>query len=891
MYQKIDDYGLIGDMRSLALVSKFGSMDYCCLPKMDSPAIFSSILDDEKGGCFSITPQDEFTSTQQYLEMTNILKCTFKTRSGTADLFDFMPVYSETELHEKDSSEIHRYLKCVEGQINIKVDFSPRPDFARIDPEMEVFNKKIKINIGNGQTLFLHISHDLEINKTDNGSAEISFILSQEEEIWFVLSFDDCAKDCINTNSLRVTIDYWKNWLKDCKEGLSFDSYDFIMQRSLLAIKLLTYKPTGALVAAATSGLPESLGGERNWDYRFSWLRDSSLALKAMFSMGHVSETDSFMRWLNIVYIKHGKERFQIMYSIEGEADLKEETLSHYKGYENSYPVRVGNGAALQKQNDIYGEVMDTALRLSDYAGKIDLDLWEFFKIICEQAIKHWQEPDDGIWEVRNGPFHFVYSKVMCWVALDRGIKIAKRYGFDADIDRWKTEAEKIRNEVLDKGYNKERNTFVQRYDSDDLDASLLLISLTGFLPPDDKRVIGTIDACIKDLMNGDFLLRYRSADGLKGEEGGFILCNFWLIEAQILAGRIDQAEELLNKTMKSANHLGLFAEEFDTKLNRMLGNFPQAFSHIGFINAVNALFEKKRKTKPEDKNILFFKDRLKKLIPLSVVLNESEPFEKSKETNDLKIAGKLKTSLLALKGKYFDVSAGRVNYCMLKKSEEYKEYLKNLSNLKYFNPLVLTTDEKKKAFWINIYNILVIHGVIELDIQHSVKEVFQFFRRIKYNIGNLYFTPDDIEHGILRGNHEHPTYKIKLFSSKDKRAKLSVENLDPRIHCALVCASSSCPPIDFYDVDNINEQLSLAARSFINRRGLIIDKENKTFYLSQIFKWYEEDFGRNMSSVKNFILENVNDDVKKFIQGNWNDFQIVYLNYDWNLNRSLDEI
>lgn len=346
----------------------------------------------------------------------------------------------------------------------------------------------------------------------------------------------------------------------------------------------------------------------------------------------------------------------------------------------------------------------------------------------------------------------------MCWVALDRGIKIAKRYGFDADVDRWKTEAEKIKNEVLDKGYDKKRNTFVQKYNSVDLDASLLLISLTGFLPPEDKRVIGTIDACIEDLMEGDFLLRYRSADGLKGEEGGFILCNFWLIEAQILSGRIDRAETLLDKTIKASNHLGLFAEEFDAKSNRMLGNFPQAFSHIGFINSVNALFEKKRKIKPEEKYNVFIRNRLKKLIPLSIVLNDSKEAQESKDTNDLKIAGKLKTSLLALKGKYFDVSAGRVNYGMLKKSEEYKIYINNLSDLKYFDPFTLSTDEKKKAFWINIYNILVIHGVIELDVKHSVKEVFQFFRKVKYNIGNLYFTPDDIEHGILRSNREHPT-------------------------------------------------------------------------------------------------------------------------------------
>lgn len=883
MYRKIDDYGLIGNMHSSALVSKDGSIDYCCMPHLYSPTVFAAILDDEKGGCFHIRPDGEFSSEQAYLENSNVLRCQFSARSGEAELFDFMPISAEHDRYTEHTHKITRILRCIKGAMMIKVSYSPRPGYAEKLPLMTV-KEQIVSTLLEKELFELKISgKQVHIPQPDAATVKIQFEIKEREEVRFDFKHGEIAEKEIDHNELKDTDSFWKDWAgkADAGRAREFGRYQDMMTRSLLTLKLLTYAPSGAIAAAATFGLPEGIGGERNWDYRFAWVRDSSFTLKAMFAMGHLAETDSFVRWLRNIYHKYGSN-LQIMYSLEGDAILTERELTHLKGYKDSYPVRAGNAAFDQKQWDIYGEAMDTVVRLSDYAGRIDESPWPVFRNICNQAAQAWKKPDDGIWEVRNGPFYFVYSKIMCWVALDRGLKIARRYGFEADLDYWEKEAAAIREEVLEKGVSKTKNCFVQHYGAEDMDASLLLVPLVGFLPIEDPRIQNTIKYCQEELMENNFLLRYRGEDGLKGEEGGFLLCNFWLIECLILSGEIDEAEKLLEITSRSANHLGLFAEEYDMDKEEMLGNFPQAFTHIGYINAVNALLKAKQKSEKKPRKSAM--NRFKKLLLNRVVLNEGET-EISNVSK--KLAARLKEEMVLLRGAFFDGDAGRVNYGVMKASKEYRNYMSEVKKLSQFDPSVLKTDHERIAFWINLYNILIIHGVIELDIQESVKEVSNFFGRIVYRVGNYHFSPDDIEHGILRANAAHPLFGFRRFSKSDPRKDLIVSKVDPRIHSALVCASNSCPPISFYDENLLDTQLDVTARSFLSRKGIEIDRENNVVLLSQIFKWYKPDFGGTDEKVIEFVKAYLKESDQEYFNAN-KKFSIKYLSYDWNLNRSI---
>jgi GH15 family glucan-1,4-alpha-glucosidase len=399
------------------------------------------LLDDEKGGFFRIQPLGKFSSEQRYLENTNILSCEFKTETGWAQLYDFMPVASQ-ELFEKELHIIHRCLKVKQGRMDFRLECLPRPEYAREVPEIEREGNLFRIRSGSSEFSLILKLKDYQLKQGPAGSIVVEFSLQEDQSAHFDFVYGDKEPDEINFCELEETQKFWLNWLNNCIAGQcrSWGEHTALVNRSLLVLKLLTFQPTGAISASATTSLPEAIGGERNWDYRFSWIRDASFTLKALFNFGHLSEADSFIRWLYQTFQKHGSRNLQIMYSLRGESDLKEKILSHLKGYRDSRPVRIGNDAFQQEQWDIYGEVMDTALRLSDYIGKIDQKLWSFFEEICNLALKNWTHPDYGIWEVRSTRAHFVYSKVMCWVALDRGIKIARRYGFSAPLDRWEKE-------------------------------------------------------------------------------------------------------------------------------------------------------------------------------------------------------------------------------------------------------------------------------------------------------------------------------------------------------------------------------------------------------------------------------------------------------------------
>lgn len=886
MYRNIADYGLIGDLHSVALVSKDGSIDYCSLPWLDSPTIFASLLDDEQGGFFSLQPSEPFSSEQQYLANTNILSCKFRTRSAEALLQDFMTVENGVHI-TKTTHRIHRCLKVTQNSMSFTLTLKPRPDYAKTVPSItEERNNHFTVRYGiHTLTLSIAGGHVLPLHNAA-GKLTLALQLDAGEEAHIDLLYGNQA----NSDPLHCPFEenkiFWQDWALLClgERCAYLGEFSSMINRSLLLLKLLTFQPTGAIAAAATTSLPETLGGERNWDYRFSWLRDAAFTLKALFALGHVNEADNYLRWVHATYRKYGSRNLQIMYTLHGNDRLTEQELGHLKGYRNSRPVRIGNDAHRQNQWDIYGEVMDSALRLSDYAGKIDEELWPFFREICTLAIENWQKPDDGIWEVRNGPHHFVYSKVMCWVALDRGITIARRFGFDAPLSRWLQERDRIKEDILAKGFDHTVNSFVQKYGSSELDASLLLLPIVGFLPASDVRVQGTINACKERLMHQGFLLRYKAEDGLKGEEGGFILCNFWLVECLALSGKTSEALQLLHETVSASNHLGLFSEEFESTRHEMLGNFPQAFSHIGYINAVAAILAAEKHLHEAKKESASGKKQ-KKIIPLQVTLN---PQQSDQPEATITLGAELKKRLGRLQGAFFNAQRGVVNYNALKQSEEFSHYLRLAGSLNSFKLEMLQNDEEKKAFWINIYNVLIIHGVIEFDIQGSVFEIPNFFGRIGYTIGGLFFTPDDIEHGILRSNRPHTLFPFKPFSPLDERRHLIVASFDYRIHFALFCSSSSCPPIEFYDAALINRQLETATKSFINRGGIEIEHETNTLWMSLIFEWYPEDFGNSSRETILSLLPYMDAEKKTWIEQHIDTLYLRHLPYNWNMNTIL---
>lgn len=883
MYKQISDYGIIGDTRFSALVSNEGSIDYCSLNRFDNPTVFASMLDDEIGGYFSIRPLVKSTYDQIYLKNTNILQLNFKSENSHALLTDFVPI-GEAQRHDKKTSLICRILEQVTGSMKYELVCFPAPNYAQEQCEIYENGNVLEFRSQYCNYFLKTLGLKQLSNHFDRGKLRLVFELCAADKVY--ITFGDCKEDCLcDVEQLYLASKkYWYDWISSCAAGSCpfLGEYDALLKRSLLVLKLLSYAPNGAIIAASTTSLPEAIGANRNWDYRYTWIRDASFTLKALFDFGHINEADGFIQWLSSICSCSLQEGLKIMYPIDTDVEIYEQELKHLKGYKNSQPVRIGNEAYEQNQWDIYGELLDAFLRISDFVGQINVSVWPFLKNVCEMAIENWNKADAGIWEHRNGPFHFTYSKAMCWVAIDRALKIARRYGFDAPIDRWTDMAKDIKEDVMAKAFNKSINSFVQSYGSDQLDASLLLLPLMGFVAFDDPRTFATIDACERELMQDGFMMRYKNGDGLQGEEGSFLLCNFWYVQCLAKIGQVDKAKKVLQDTISSINKLGLFSEEFDFTTKEQLGNFPQAFSHIGLLNSVNAIMDAENLTvdKSESKSTL---SALMKILPIKAVLNKGGGADlKSK----IAIASELRRSINMMHGTYFDSSLSKVNYRELRKSQAFNEY-KNLTlYLNTFDLRQLRTDAEKKAFWINIYNVLIVHGVIELNVKRTVREVFNYFSRVAYQIAGQRFSADDIEHGILRCNHKHPGKGLQLLGPWDKRREYMLNDFDPRIHFALVCAASSCPPIEFYTAEDIDNQLDLAAQSFMNRDGLKINYETNVLYLSQIFKWYKTDFAQTETELLAYLANYCDKSIRpSLINGK---FSIEYLPYQWELNTSL---
>jgi GH15 family glucan-1,4-alpha-glucosidase len=596
-YLPIAEHGVIGDLHSVALVGTSGTIDWYCCPRFDSPSVFGAILDCEQGGAFTLAPEVEAQTKQLYLPDTNVLITRFLTREGVAEVEDFMPVRRPGELV---GQQVIRRVAAARGALRFALSVEPRFGYGREPHEVSLHEHGALFA---SPSLTLALQTDVPLERSEQG-VRGTFAIEEGETRTFVLEqVPDGAEPRRYDEELTGelygrTIDFWRRWLAQSSyEG----RWREMVSRSALVLKLLTYAPTGAIVAAATTSLPEQLGGARNWDYRYTWIRDAAFSLYALLRLGFTEEADAFMTWLT----DRLRERMtgesgplQTMYRVDGSAELDEEILEHWEGYAGSRPVRIGNGAADQLQLDIYGELIDSVYLANKYGTPIYHDAWVEIGRIVNWLSEHWDEPDEGIWEVRGGRQHFTYSRLMSWVAVERAIRIARQRGLPADLVRWLTVRDRIYDQIMARGWSERRRAFVQHYDTEVLDASLLLMPLVKFIAPTDPRWLSTLDAIAAELVSDSLVYRYHveaSPDGVDGEEGTFSICSFWYVEALARAGRLDEARLVFEKMLTYANHLGLFAEEIGPT-GEQLGNFPQAFTHLALISAATDLDRRLRR-------------------------------------------------------------------------------------------------------------------------------------------------------------------------------------------------------------------------------------------------------------------------------------------------------
>ena len=590
----IADHALLSDRHSAALVTTEGSVDWLCFPRFDSASVFGALLDKDAGH-WSIRPSGEFTVTRSYVEASMVLRTVFDTAEGTLELLDAMDLGTSGDPHRLGENAPHallRGLQCTRGRVTVEISFTPRPEYGLVVPVMTLIEGGARA-VGGADRFTLTSPIVMECA---DGTGRARFEMAAGQHVYFALRSTSLGQPLAQpalqgeiATALAATIEQWRAWSK------LHQSYDGpwrdLVLHSGRVLQALSYQPTGAIVAAATTSLPEQIGGTRNWDYRYSWVRDASFTMKALWVAACPDEADQFFGFITAAAAHtHPDRPLQIMFGIGGEHDLSERELTHLTGWRDSSPVRVGNGAWSQPQLDVYGEMLDAAYRLRDELGELEPAIRTFLAGLADAAAAQWEQTDHGIWEVRGEPQHFLYSKLMCWLALDRAVAMADQLHASERADGWAAEADRIRAVILDRGYNDEVGAFTQTLDGTELDASSLMVSLVGFLPGDDARVQSTVDAIAAGLTDDRGLVyRYRvcaGVDGLDGDEGTFLLCTFWLARALAMAGRTGEAREVFGRAVGCVNDLGLLSEEIDSATGEHLGNTPQAFSHVGLINA-----------------------------------------------------------------------------------------------------------------------------------------------------------------------------------------------------------------------------------------------------------------------------------------------------------------
>ena len=592
-YAPISDYALIGDCHGVALVRRNGSIDWACLPRFDSGGVFCKLLDADKGGSFDLAPSEEFTTERRYLPETNVLETTFTTESGSARIIDCFAMRKGGS--RRPLRQLLRRVEGIRGRVLFDVNIQPRFDYASLHPWLRAHSKRVFSAVGGDDAIVIGAGCKLEIDADDvalRGQVEVE----RGDRVRFAVTAanpHELDTRAVSSSTFDARLDstrsWWKKW---ARRSRSAGVTDPAVIRSTLVLKLLTCGPTGAIIAAPTTSLPEAIGGDRNWDYRFTWIRDATMTLAALLATGHPEVATGFKTFIETATAGRPDE-LQIMYGCYGERRLPELEIQGLEGYRGSRPVRVGNGAATQTQLDVYGELLSAAHLWREAGSSTTTDGWKFLHGLVDIASERWREPDHGLWEMRGEPQHFVYSKVMCWVALSRGIELAEAEGHACDLPRWTAARDEIRESVETLGIDTERGCFVQAYGSKELDASLLRLPMLGFVEAKDPRMRATVEAIQSDLSVGPLIRRYRtdrSDDGVGGAEGTFLMAAFWMVDVLAMSGRFDEADALYAELVALANDVGLYSEQYDPESRQQLGNFPQAFTHIAQINAAEQL-------------------------------------------------------------------------------------------------------------------------------------------------------------------------------------------------------------------------------------------------------------------------------------------------------------
>lgn len=594
-YSPIEDYALIGDRVSAALVSRDGSIDWGCFPRMDAPATFARILDADRGGSWRIAPARRYTSSRRYRPDTAILETSFETGTGTVRLTDFMPLGTPNARRAADGTVV-RVVQGLTGRVEMATQFDPRFDFGRAALQWESEPRHGVRAMSGAESVTLH-APDVSFAVGERGATG-SFDVRAGDEVAFVMSYR-CPPSLLFGPALATAVPgllehtdrEWREWAGQCTYRGPLEA---AVRRSLITLKLLDYAPTGAIAAAPTTSLPETIGGIRNWDYRYCWIRDAAFTLYAFLVSGYAEEAATYLDW--VLDVTSGDPAsLRVLYGLNGEPQAPEVELAHLEGYMGSRPVRIGNGAQNQLQLDMYGEILDCAYLMLRNGGVLSNRLWDLLRRIVDHVCQVWELPDHGPWEIRSEPRHFVYSKVLCWVAVDRGIRLAGGMGKDSEVAEWMLVRDSIREEVLARGYNEDLGAFTAAYDGEDLDAAVLALPLRRFIDANDPRMASTIQRVRSELAipGAEHLLRRVSSDfpdGLHGREGAFMLCSFWLADCLTMQGKADEAEALLQALLAHANDVGLYAEMVEPLSGRHLGNFPQAFTHIALVAAAGNL-------------------------------------------------------------------------------------------------------------------------------------------------------------------------------------------------------------------------------------------------------------------------------------------------------------
>ena len=592
-YLPIADYAIIGDAHTAALIARDGSIDWCCWPWFDSDAVFCRLLDAVRGGFMQVCPARGWNSHRAYIEDTNVLQTSFETDTGSVRITDFMPVETPDGGHAgEDIRTTHRLIRIVEGlsgAVDVDLTFVPTFDFATVQPTVDTHAGGVVAH-GGSDHLWLSAPWPLQAGTPGHVCGRRRVMAGERLPIVLTYCWTAAAPAPLTAGTadeaLARTTAYWQEWMGRCTY---VGPYAGLVRRSALLLKLLTFEPTGAIIAAPTTSLPEELGGVRNWDYRYTWLRDAALTLDGLMSIGYHDESIDFWNWLRRILSR--RTRLQIMYRIDGSADLSERVLPHLEGYAMSGPVRVGNAAADQRQVDVYGEVLDAAHVCATAMGAAPHRRFsDGRRVFADRAVAEWRDPDNGIWEMRAEPRHFLYSKLMCWVAVDRAVRLAEMGVLEGDTETWDRARDEIRGAILERGFDPSIGAFTQAFGTPALDASALMMPIMGFLPATDPRMTATINAILHRLTSHGLVYRYLADDGLPGDEATFALCTFWMVDALTLGGRLDEAEAMFARVTGFANDVGLLSEEIEPATGRLLGNFPQAFTHLALIRSAGRL-------------------------------------------------------------------------------------------------------------------------------------------------------------------------------------------------------------------------------------------------------------------------------------------------------------